>query len=55
MQKSLYLGLDLSTQRLTALVIDPLNKTLQQHGSVYLNQDAAAVLSNLDASRSLLA
>jgi xylulokinase len=25
----------------------------QQHGSVYLNQDAAAVLSNLDPSRSL--
>ncbi|MEJ2170674.1 MAG: FGGY family carbohydrate kinase [Desulfobacterales bacterium] len=118
MPTNLYLGLDLSTQSLTAVVIDPLNKTLQkhainfdssypdyqtsggvisgdapgevhadpqmwlealddmlawlkkkklspeisaigvsaqQHGSVYLNQDAAAVLSHLDPSRSLLA
>ena len=117
MAKNLYLGLDLSTQSLTAVVIDPLSKTLQQHainfdscypayqttggvisgddpgvvhadpqmwlealddmlawlktkrlalkisaigvsaqqhGSVYLNRDAAAVLSHLDSSRSLL-
>jgi xylulokinase len=117
MAKNLYLGLDLSTQSLTAVVIDPLNKALQQHamnfdslypayqtaggviigddptvvhadpkmwvealddmlawlnkkslsskisaigvsaqqhGSVYLNQDAAAVLSHPDPSRSLL-
>lgn len=117
MAETLYLGLDLSTQSLTAVVIDPLNKALeqhtinfdsaypayhtaggiiighdptvvhtdprmwaealddmlawlkkktlsskisaigvsaQQHGSVYLNQDAAAVLSHLDPSRSLL-
>jgi xylulokinase len=114
--KNFYLGLDLSTQSLTAVVVDPLNKTLQQHainfdscypvyqtgggvisgdapgevhadpqmwlealddmlywlkkkkltpkisaigvsaqqhGSVYLNQDAAAVISHLDPSRSL--
>ncbi|MEJ2727493.1 MAG: FGGY family carbohydrate kinase [Deltaproteobacteria bacterium] len=116
MPTNLYLGLDLSTQSLTAVVIDPLNKTLQkhainfdssypdyqtsggvisgdapgevhadpqmwlealddmlawlkqkklapkisgigvsaqQHGSVYLNQDAAAAFSNLDPSLSL--
>jgi xylulokinase len=117
MAENLYLGLDLSTQSLTAVVIDPASKELQQHainfdsrypayqtaggviigddptvvhadpkmwiealddmlaglnkknlsskinaigvsaqqhGSVYLNQDAAAVLSHLDPSRSLL-
>ena len=117
MAANLYLGLDLSTQSLTVVVIDPLNKDLkqyainfdsgypayrttggviiddnpavvhadprmwiealddglawlknekltpkicgigvsaQQHGSVFLNQDAAGVLSNLDPSSSLL-
>ena len=31
MAETLYLGLDLSTQSLTAVVIDPLNKALEQH------------------------
>ena len=31
MVENLYLGLDLSTQSLTAVVIDPLNRALQQH------------------------
>jgi xylulokinase len=31
MAKNLYLGLDLSTQSLTAVIIDPLNAALQQH------------------------
>ena len=117
MSQNLFLGLDLSTQSLTAVIINPLSKKIrqhslnfdqcypayqtaggviigddatvvhadpkmwvealddmlawlknknlsskisaicvsaQQHGSVYLNQDAAAVLSHLDPSRSLL-
>ncbi len=117
MSQNLFLGLDLSTQSLTVVVIEPLSNELQQHamnfdsrypayqtaggvsigddptvvhadpkmwvealddmlawlkkknlppkiraigvsaqqhGSVYLNQDAAAVLSHFDPSRSLL-